>query len=281
MSAGRSGKGATAADAAGTSRASRRWWSRGQGSNVPPLRGLLLLAVVLGVWQVVQHGRSAYFPRPSLWWDAVVKDWGNGTLSPAIGATVTSFVYSLIIATVLGVVLGIVIGRSRAADRAFGPLLDFLRFTPAAAVVPIVVLFAGYTENMTIAVVVFAAIWPILLHVRDAVRAQSPLLADVARSLHLGRVHTISKITVPSLVPGILLGVRVAAPMVLIVVLLVEIITQTGGLGSLITAAQQSFDAASAYGVLCIAGVFGIAINAVVATAEAWLLRYRAASATR
>lgn len=257
----------------GRSARSRR---RSRRLNIPPLRGLLPLVVALGIWQLIQHGQSAYFPRPSLWWTAIEAQWSNGALGPAIRETMTAFVWSLIIATVLGTALGILIGRSRSADRALGPLLDFCRFMPAAAVVPIVVLFAGYTNTMTIVVVVFAAIWPILLQVRDATQSQSPLLADVAKSLHLGRSRTIRQITLPSLVPSILLGLRVAAPMVLIVVLLVEIVTQTDGLGSLISTAQQNFDAATAYGLLAIAGALGIAINLIVTAAEGWLLRYRA-----
>lgn len=153
----------------GRSARSRR---RSRRLNIPPLRGLLPLVVALGIWQLIQHGQSAYFPRPSLWWTAIEAQWSNGALGPAIRETMTAFVWSLIIATVLGTALGILIGRSRSADRALGPLLDFCRFMPAAAVVPIVVLFAGYTNTMTIVVVVFAAIWPILLQVRDATHSE-------------------------------------------------------------------------------------------------------------
>jgi ABC-type nitrate/sulfonate/bicarbonate transport system permease component len=248
---------------------------RRRGRDIPPLRGLLPLVVLLVGWQLIQHGQSAYFPRPSLWWDKVDAQWTSGALGPAIRTTLEAFVWSLIIATFLGTVLGIAVGRSRALDRSLGPTLDFCRFMPAAAVVPVVVLFAGYTEKMTIFVVVFAAIWPILLQVRDAMRAQSVLLSDVARSLQLGRLRTVCSITLPSLVPAIVLGLRVAAPMVLIVVLLVEIVTQTGGLGRIISQAQQNFDAATAYGILAIAGLFGVAINAIVSIAEGRLLRYR------
>lgn len=249
-----------------------------RGAAVPPLRGLLPLAIALVAWQLLQHGSSAYFPRPSLWWDALVEQARSGALRPAVVASLKSFVLALVIATTLGSAVGMLIGFSRRLDRMLGPLLDFCRFLPAAAVVPIAVLFAGYTENMKLFVVVFAAIWPILLQVRAAVRTLSPLLLDVARSLHLGRRNTLTKVLLPSLLPSILLGVRVAAPLVLIVVLLVEIVTQVTGLGSLISNAQRSFDAATAYGLLAIAGVLGIAINMIVAAVEAHLLRYRPSS---
>jgi ABC-type nitrate/sulfonate/bicarbonate transport system permease component len=243
--------------------------------DVPPLWGLLPLIVGLVAWQLLQHGQSAYFPRPSLWWDAVVEQADSGVLWPAIGATLKSFVLALIVATALGTIIGLIVGRSQTLDRLLGPALDFCRFLPAAAVVPIVVLFAGYTEQMKLVVVVFAAIWPILLQVRASVRSQSPLLEDVARSLQLNRVRTMWHVLLPSLVPAVLLGLRVAAPIVLIVVLLVEIVTQVTGLGSLISTAQRSFDAAAAYGLLAIAGILGVAVNVVVAALESRILRYR------
>jgi ABC-type nitrate/sulfonate/bicarbonate transport system permease component len=242
---------------------------------IPPLRGLLPLIVGLIVWQLVSHGQSAYYPRPSLWWEGIEHEWQSGALKPAIEATLKSFIWALLVATVLGTLLGILIGRARRVDRALGPFLEFCRFLPAAAVVPIAVLAVGYTERMKIFVVVFAGIWPILLQVRTAVRTQSPLLLDVARSLHLGRIRTLRQVILPSLVPSIMLGLRVAAPIVLVVVLLVEIVTQVPGIGGLISTAQKTFDAATAYGLLAIVGVIGIAVNAILAALEGWLLRYR------
>ncbi len=248
---------------------------RPRAREVPPLRGLLPLVGLLVIWQLVQHGQSAYFPRPSLWWDGVHSLVKSGTLWPALAATMKSFALALALATVIGTALGIAIGASRVLDRTLGPFLDFCRFMPAAAIVPVAVLFAGYSEKMKLIVVVFSAVWPILLQVRASVRTRSPLLHDVTRSLHLSPVRGIWKVLLPSTVPAIILGVRVAAPLVLIVVLLVEIVTQVQGLGALISDAQRSFDAATAYGLLAIAGVIGIAINIVVALAEAWFSRHQ------
>jgi ABC-type nitrate/sulfonate/bicarbonate transport system permease component len=248
---------------------------RTTGREVAPLRGLLPLIAALVVWELIAQDQSAYFPRPSLWWDAVGRQWDNGALWPALVATVKSFVYALVLATVVGTVTGIAIGASRRLDRTLGPFLDYCRFMPAAAIVPVAVLFAGYTERMKLIVVVFAAVWPVLLQVRSGLRSQSPLLRDVARSLHLSRWSTVRKVLLPSLVPSILLGVRIAAPIVLIVVLLVEIVTQVTGLGGLISNAQRAFDASTAYGLLAIAGCLGVAVNAFVGAIEARLRRYR------
>lgn len=246
-----------------------------QRRGVPPLRGLLPLVALLIVWQLVQHGQSAYFPRPSLWWDAIRQQAHSGALWPALGATMKAFLFGLLLAMLVGTGLGMAIGLSRKLDRMLGPFLDYCRFMPAAAVVPVTVLLAGYSVKMKLIVVVFSAVWPVLLQVRASVRSQSPLMLDVARAIHLTRLRTLWNVLLPSLVPSIVLGVRVAAPLVLIIVLLVEMITQVAGLGSLIATAQQSFDAPTAYGLLAITGALAICINAVVTVLEAWLLRYR------
>lgn len=253
----------------------RRRRARQRRRGVPPLRGLLLLAVLLAVWQLVQHGQSAYFPRPSLWWGAVKDLWTGGQLGPAVVATLKTFILALVVATVLGSVVGVLAGRVRLLDRTLGPFLEYCRVMPAAAVVPLAVLFAGYTQKMKIAVVVFAAIWPILLQVRAASRGLNPILLDIAKSMHLGRLGTVRKVLFPSLVPSILLGVRVAAPTVLIIVLLVEILTQVQGVGALIETAQRNFQSAQVYGLVCIAGLLGLLVNALVTLLEGYALRYR------
>ena len=243
--------------------------------GVPPLRGLLPLVAALVAWQLIVRGQSAYYPRPSLWWDRTAQLWNAGLLEPAIVATVKTFLYSLALATAIGTLLGILIGRVHAIDRVLGPFLNFCRVMPAATIVPLAVLFAGYTENMKVAVVVFIGIWPILLQVRLGTRTLNRILLDTARSLRLGRIATVRKVLFPSLLPSILLGVRVAAPTVLIIVLLVEIMTAVPGVGALISRSQQNFDSAAAYGLVCIAGILGLLVNAMIAMLEGYLLRYR------
>lgn len=245
-------------------------------TNGTPLRGLLPLVAVLVAWQLAGQGRHWIFaPVPSMWWQELRRQWEVGTLGPALAASFETFVLALAAATVIGTVLGLLVGRFRFADRLLGPLLEFCRVMPAAAVVPVAVLFAGYTQSMKVTVVVFTAIWPVLLQVRASARALDPQIFDVARALHLGRTATLRKVVAPSILPGVLLGIRVAAPTVLIIVLLVEIVTGVTGLGAMIEKAQQDYVAARVYGLVALAGVLALIVNAVIGLVEGRLLRYR------
>jgi len=243
--------------------------------GVPPLRGLIPLALLLAAWQVFGSSTSPYYPRPSTWWTGLSELWTSGALLPAIGSTLQTFTISLVIATVLGALLGGVIGAWRLAHRALNPTLEFLRAMPSATVVPIFVLLIGYDQKMKVTVVVFTAIWPIMLNTMSAVRNINPLLLDTAASLHLSGFDRARKVLFPSLLPAILLGVRVAAPVTLIITLLVEILTAVNGVGALIATAQRNFQSAAVFGLVIVAGLFGLLVNAFVALIESYVFRYR------
>ncbi|TFD56967.1 ABC transporter permease subunit [Cryobacterium sp. Hh7] len=234
-----------------------------------PLRGFLPLVVALGAWQIFGDKESPYFPPPSEWVAAIVPLVKGNLLLPALGWTTLTFVLGLLIATVVGAIVGTLVGSNRFADRALGPTLEFLRILPAASLVPLAALILGYTMEMKLAVVVLPAIWPILLTCRTARRSMSPVRLDVPRTLGLSRWEGLRKVTIPSLVRPVLLGVRVSAPLALIITLLVEIVTRVNGLGGLMGSAQSNYFSAQVYGLLMIAGALGFATNWLVTKLEA------------
>src|SRR5262249_25131465 len=113
-------------------------------AGLPPLRGLWPLAVALAAWHVADPQASPYFPPPCAWWTSVQALAASGRLAPALASTLVTFVLATAIACLAGGALGILIGRSRAARRALGPLLEFLRGLPPPVIVPVAVLVLGY-----------------------------------------------------------------------------------------------------------------------------------------
>ena len=199
--------------------------------------------------------------------------WSDGSLLAAIGDTARTLVLSIVVAAVVGALVGLAVGSSRGVDRALSPLIEFLRVLPAAALVPLAALVLGYTLQMKIAVVLLPTTWPILLACRSARRAVSPVLVDASRSLGLSRAERFRKILLPSLAPAVVLGLRVAAPLALIITVLVEIVTRVNGIGALMGEAQANFRSAEVYGLLLLAGIIGFLINVIVTVLEGLVRR--------
>jgi ABC-type nitrate/sulfonate/bicarbonate transport system permease component len=234
----------------------------------PPLVGLLPLVVLLALWQLLGSPDSPSFPVPSEWFTALTSLDAGEVVLPAVARTILVFAGALLVATVLGVVLGTVMGASRKAERALSPLTEFCRTFPPPAAVPVAVLILGNTLGMSILVIVATAMWPIVINTVAGVQAIPSVRIDAARILGLSLRERIGKVVVPSVLPGIALGVRVAAPICLIVTLLAEMLASTGGLGQLILGRQRVFDAAGVFGLLVLIGVLGLVVNALVGWIE-------------
>lgn len=241
--------------------------------NLPPLRGLLPLLAFLFAWQLVQPGPSPYFPGPVEWWRAMFRLHHHSDLVAAFLSTASSFLVGLSLAIVIGGGGGVLIGASARIDRALHPLLEFMRAIPPPAIVPVAALLIGYNEAMKLVVIVLAALWPILLNTAAAVRQIDPLLLDVARTFRLRRSEIIRRITVPSIVPALLLGIRVAIPLTIILALLVEMLTSLPGVGALMIQAQRNYQSSEVYALLVLIGLFGLIVNNVFVVVETAILR--------
>ncbi|WP_086821627.1 ABC transporter permease [Allokutzneria sp. NRRL B-24872] len=237
------------------------------------LIGVLPLAALLVIWQLVGSADSPYLPPPSTWWTAVQGLHAQGSLLPAVVVTIETFAMALAAALVLGSVVGLAIGSSPRVRRAAGPLLEFCRAMPPPAVVPVAVLLIGFGQTVAVVVVVFTAMWPIVLNTAEAVQSLHPVLLESNRSLHLPVGVRLRKVYAPAVLPGILLGVRVAAPVCVIVTLLVEMLTAADGIGMLLLQAQRNFVSAQAFALLAVVGVFGFLVNAGVVLVERRVLR--------
>ena len=237
---------------------------RNQPIPAPPvtaLRGLLPIGVALIVWQLSTSDRSLSFPPPDEWVKAIARMYADGQLAPAILHTLGTFAFGLLLAVVIGAAAGTAIGYSRAVDRYLTPTIDFVAAIPGAALVPVAVLLLGQSPLSGIAVVALIVSWPILLNTATAMRSVPAVRLEMSRTMGLSPLHRWTKVILPSLSPGILLGVRVASSLAIIITLLVDILGSGMGIGRLLVESQQHFDAAAAWGLLLIVGTFGYVMS--------------------
>ena len=247
-----------------------------------PAAATLFAAALLLLWQVLaerQFISPVFFPSPSRTLAELYRQVAQGQIWAPLEATAYRMFCGWALASLAGVLLGAAIGFSRAARDYLEPLLDFMRPLPASAMVPVAILFFGFSNAMTIAVIAFGAVWPVLLGSLHGFVSIEPQLADVAAVLKLPRAQAFAKIAVPNALPDVLAGARVGLAISLILAVVTEMQASQTGLGQNILLAQRSFRSPELYAGVVTLGIMGFAINHAIVLLERRLLRWRGAPA--
>jgi len=145
--------------------------------------------------------------------------------------------YSL--AAVVGIAVGIAVGLNKALDRAFDPLFQFLRMVAPLAWVPIALVLFQNAHSAAIFVIFITAIWPIILNTAEGFRPSCRISHGTVA--HSSRRRLFTKVLIPSALPSIFSGLRIAIGLAWMVIIAVEIVIPgTPGIGFFIWDAYQN-----------------------------------------
>ena len=248
----------------------------------------ILIAALLAAWEAAARAASSlFFPPPSVIGADMLHLWLSGPpsalfltksvwadLIPSLGRMTAGWA----IAVVVGTCLGVVIGRSRRIAQLVNPVLQFTRSTPGPALVPVFLLLLGTGTTMRIALIAFGSVWPILLNTIDGVREVDPIQVDTARAFSFPRRALLLHVVLPSAMPRMFAGMRVAIGLALILMVVSELFASTNGIGYLIGAAQRTFLLPDLWSGMVLLGLLGYLLNVLFVFFENHLLRWHRGS---
>ncbi|TGQ51492.1 ABC transporter permease subunit [Mesorhizobium sp. M1C.F.Ca.ET.193.01.1.1] len=224
-------------------------WSRPRpkraGVSARLVSALTILAL-LAAWTVsaeLQLVSPVFLPSPAAVWAKLVVVARDGfvdaTLFQHLTASLGRVFAALIVAIVVGVPVGLAIGISRIGRGVFDPLLEFLRPIPPLAYLPLIVIWFGIGEPSKILVIAIAMLAPVALSTAAGVRGVSRERIDAARSLGATRGQVVRHVVLPSTLPSILTGLRIALGAGWSTLVAAELVAATRGLGFMIQSAAQ------------------------------------------
>jgi NitT/TauT family transport system permease protein len=237
------------------------------------------IAVVFGVAQLAMWaGRvdQAVFPLPSTVLTSTVDLTSNGAFWAAAASTLGTWAEAMVISAVIAVLAGLLLGSLPLAEYAVRPVIEFLRPIPSIVLVPLVLLIVQDATRTEVVVIVFAALWPILINTVYGLREVDPLAKQTLRSFGFGPAAVAWRVSLPSAAPFIATGVRMAASLGFVVAVAAELIgTGMNGIGSyLVQAGSGSAVITPILAVAAWSGVLGLAINAVFTGADRRIFRW-------
>jgi len=211
---------------------------------------------------------SSYVTPPSTIAVALFAGLRNGDITSQVGVTLLAFAEGLALATVLAIVVGVLMGAVPIVYDALRVVVEFLRPVPSVAMIPLAILFLGLGGPMRVAVITYAAFWPLLISTFYGVRAVDPVSLETARNFGVSEFAMLYRVTLPSALASISTGLRVSASIALVVTVTTELIAGNSGIGFYVSQMEQAIRLPQMYAGILLTGILGYLVNALFFTLE-------------
>ncbi|MBD3883972.1 nitrate ABC transporter permease [Phormidium tenue FACHB-886] len=256
-------------------------WRKRSKDIVPPIIGILAF---LTIWQILSSTGVTRLPGPlSIWTDQRTRvlllypfyDFGGldkGLFWQTL-ASLGRVALGYTAAAVVGIGVGVLVGVNPLLNRALDPIFQFLRMVAPLAWVPIALVALQQNQPAAIFVIFITSLWPILINTTEGVRQVPQDYINVARVLRISRWKYFYKILMPSALPYIFTGLRIAIGLAWLAIIAAEIVMSgIVGIGFFIwDAYQQNYVSEILLAVLYI-GAVGLLLDKLIAYVQRLIL---------
>jgi NitT/TauT family transport system permease protein/putative hydroxymethylpyrimidine transport system permease protein len=236
---------------------------------------LSVIVVLLGLWQLAADWdwiadalniKPFLIPAPSeigrsLWED-------RSLLASDAWVTAREVLLGFVIALVLGFAFAVALHLSDTLRRAFYPLLVASQTVPVIAIAPILIVWLGFGIGPKLAIIALVCFFPITVNTLDGLRSVDPDLAPMMRTLDAGRGQILRRIEVPSALPHLFSGAKIAAAISVIGAVFGEWAGADEGLGHLILIAQGQLQTARVFAAVFVLSALALILFGALALVE-------------
>lgn len=216
------------------------FWQR---RSVQVVGGALVPLVILAVWQIVTVTGMvpAYrLPPPISVLEAALQLADSGDLWIHVAISLQRVLLGFAIGSIIGLAVAAVVGLTRAGDVLLSPTLAAVRAVPSLALVPLLLLWMGIGEDSKVTLIAIGAFFPVFTTVSLALRQVDPRAVEMGRSFSLRGWNLFRTVQLPSVVPSVMAGLRLALAQSWLFLVAAELIAASMGLGWMLTDSQAS-----------------------------------------
>jgi NitT/TauT family transport system permease protein len=227
------------------------------------------VAAVLSLWQYVGSGIDpVLFTTPTAVARAAYDMLRSGELWNYLWPSLVIFAAGLTLAAVVGIATGLLLARFWVIDVALGVYITFLYSIPAVALVPLIVLWAGFESTAKIIVLFLFAFFPMAINTYQGVKNVDPHLVEVGRAFRCSERQLWANIVLPGALPFIVTGLRLAVGRGLIGMVLADQYTAISGIGYLIVRTAATYQVDKMFVPIVTLGILGVTLTALLRVLE-------------
>jgi ABC-type nitrate/sulfonate/bicarbonate transport system permease component len=227
------------------------------------------VAIFLIAWEL--YGRSInpiFLSYPTAIAAAAVDLITSGQLLAALLKSLQGLAIGFALAVVVGIGLGVLMGRYKTLHYALDPFLVALYATPGVALIPLIMLWLGLGLPAKIVIIFEACFFPIVINTYAGVRNVSRANVDVARAYGASERQVLRLVLLPSALPFIMAGIRLAVGRGVIGMVVAEFFTSLSGLGSLIIIFENAFATAKLFVPVMTLSLLGVSLTTLAQVLE-------------
>jgi NitT/TauT family transport system permease protein len=199
----------------------------------------------------------------------------SGSIRDHLLYSMTNLSIGLGIACVIGIPAGLLMGGNKYVETVLSPYVWALASLPRIALVPLFILFLGFTVKMQITIIVLSAVFPIMINSWAGVKTTEKSLLAAAKVFGASRRELYFKVVLPYTLPFIIAGIQQGIGRGLIGLVIAEIFGGSKGLGYLITRSADTFNSSLLYAVLFLLVVVSLSLIQITRWLEAYIAPWR------
>lgn len=175
-----------------------------------------------------------------------------------MGISIYRVVTGFLLSAVIALPLGLFIGSYRAVQALLEPLTDFIRYMPAVAFIPLVMLWVGIGEGSKIAIIFIGTFFQMVLMVAEDVRRVPAAQVEAAQTMGASRSELVEKVIFPSAKPALLDTLRITMGWAWTYLVVAELVAANSGLGYAILRAQRFLQTDTIFAGIIVIGLIGL-----------------------
>lgn len=201
------------------------------------------VALLFGVWSLLSYGglvQPSYFlPTPTEVLASGARMLLDGSLVENAWASVSVIVAGWALAVLLAVPLGILMGSFKFFEALFEPVVNFVRYLPVSAMIPLLILYIGLGFEEKVAVIFIGTFFQLILMVADVAAHVPKDLIDSAYTLGTSRRRVVTHVLIPATLPGVMDNLRITIGWAWTYLIVAELVAAEKGLGIMILESQR------------------------------------------
>jgi NitT/TauT family transport system permease protein len=225
---------------------------------------VLGLLIPFGVWTAVTSAGMVdpvFLPGPMKVLERLQTWWTEDDLLGDAGISIYRVVTGFVLSAFLALPLGLLIGAFRPVEALLEPLTDFIRYMPAVAFIPLVMLWLGINESAKISIIFIGTFFQMVLMVAENVRLVPRAQIEAAQTMGATRGEIVKLVLLQSAKPAILDTLRITMGWAWTYLVVAELVAANSGLGYAILKAQRFLKTDTIFGGVLLIGLIGLLMD--------------------